>query len=454
MTPRPDPDELPPGSGPPRPTPRLRRDSSTPRLRRDRVTRFGYGAMAAWGWFLYSFGVLVPLLRDEQGTSRTVSALHSTAMATGGIAAGLVAAAAMRRWRRRGATRVAVGVAAAGTLLLLVGRPTALTLTAAFVCGLGGALMANVAVPVVLDHHGPAGASALSEGNGVAALVALVAPLAVGASVWLGWTWRPALALYPAVLALVLWWLARTPRPTPALDGDRTVIAPPAPAASEVQGFTAPRGRRSPRLPGVYWATVLALNLCIGVEFVTATWGADLVRLGTGASAAAATAMISTVVAGIAVGRFALGPLALRYPPRPLLAGSFAVTVIGWLTVWCAPTTGRAIVGLAVMGLGIAAHYPLLITLCVAAAPGRTDEAIGYAGAAASSASGGAPFVLAALADATDIRTAFLAVPAMIAAAGLTVLAAARAAHHPRNPARATRPPSDGHEPGPAPTRP
>ena len=41
--------------------------------------------MACYAWFIYSFGATLALLRVEQGTSRSVSSLHGSLMAIGGL---------------------------------------------------------------------------------------------------------------------------------------------------------------------------------------------------------------------------------------------------------------------------------------------------------------------------------------------------------------------------------
>lgn len=408
------------------------------RLRRDRVTVFAYASFCAWGWFIYGFGVVVPILRDEQHTGRAVAALHSSALAAGGFVAGLVAAMIMRRWQRRGASTIATGVTVLGACVFLIGSPTPLTLGAAFVAGLGGSLLGTVAVPTLMHHHGQAGSAALSEGNGHSAGVALIAPLAVGLAVGAGWTWRPAVAVYLPLLAFVMWRLWTIPRGTPALDG-----AAPAPVvrrydhaslaeapATDVGGRISGAGR----LPRAYWPFVAVVTVSVGIEFTTATWTADLLVDTIGVSAARGTAMVSTVIAGMAAGRFAIGRLSLQFRAVPLLLAAFGLTFAGWAIIWTSSVVALTFVGLAVTGLGIAGQYPLAMTLCVEAAPGLTDKAIGVASAAISVAIGVAPFALGALADATDIHTAFLVVPLLIAMAVLVLTGVSGRA---RPPARA-----------------
>ncbi|NED58294.1 MFS transporter, partial [Micromonospora aurantiaca] len=71
-----------------------------PRLTRDRITWLTYAQLGLWGFFLYGFGPVVPLLRDEQGTSAAVAGLHSTGIAVGALAGGALFAPAARRLGR------------------------------------------------------------------------------------------------------------------------------------------------------------------------------------------------------------------------------------------------------------------------------------------------------------------------------------------------------------------
>src|SRR5690349_1162663 len=71
-------------------------------LVRDRTTWLIYAQLGAWAYFFYGFGPVVPLLRDEQHTSRTVASLHGTAFAAGGLVAGAILPWAVRRLGRPG----------------------------------------------------------------------------------------------------------------------------------------------------------------------------------------------------------------------------------------------------------------------------------------------------------------------------------------------------------------
>ena len=70
-------------------------------LVRDRFTWLAYGQIAAFGYFFYGFGPVVPLLRLEQHTSRGVAGLHGTAFALGGILCGVLTPVLVRRFGRQ-----------------------------------------------------------------------------------------------------------------------------------------------------------------------------------------------------------------------------------------------------------------------------------------------------------------------------------------------------------------
>lgn len=380
-------------------------------LTRDAVTLVGYTAMATWAWFLYGAGAFMPLLRAEQGTSRTVMGLHSLALSLGGLVAGSVTVVVVRRLQRRGTVVLGIAVVSLGALLFLVGTAPALTLSAALIVGTGGSFFLNATIPALAQHHESGGPAVMSEGNAVGATVGLLAPLAVGASVGLGWGWRPALLVTMPLLTVMALALRRIPAGTPAMD-----TGPP------------PRGGPARPLPPVFWIYLAMVMACVAIEFCCASWAADLLRQRTGMSPGAASAGLTAVVAGIAAGRFAIGRLARGRAPRVLLAYSLGLTLAGWAVVWTATVPAVALTGLALTGLGISGHYPLGASLIYAAVPGDRDTASGRMSVFIASAAGAAPFALGAVADVTSTHTAFLAVPVLLALATVALTAAVRLA--------------------------
>src|SRR5262249_3167916 len=55
----------------------------------------------------------------------------------------------------------------------------------------------------LIARHGSSGPTAVTEANGAAAGAGLLAPLAIGGAVGLGWGWRPAMVLMVALTGLL-----------------------------------------------------------------------------------------------------------------------------------------------------------------------------------------------------------------------------------------------------------
>ena len=375
----------------------------------------GYATLATFGWFIYTLGPTVPLLRVEQQTSRTLASMHNVAFAAGIVVTGLVAVRILQRTQRDGGIRLGVLLLAAGCITLVVGSlpdggAIPVTLAAAFVAGVGGALSVNAATAMLSDRHGEAGASAVTEGNAVASTIGLLAPLAVGAATVLAVTWRGAVLLL-VPLAAIVWILIGRGRHAEAF------------AAATPRGADGAGGA----LPPAYWLLWLALIACIMVEAGFVTWTPDLMRdrVGFGVGAAAATA--SAFLAGMAVGRFTVARLSLRFAALPLFAGCLVVAGAGWALMWSTRTPGVALAGLVLAGLGAAGHFPLGSVLLIEASDGQPDRALGWMSVGLGAASGAGPFVLGGLADLAGIFLAFIVIPACLivalAAAGLAARA-------------------------------
>ena len=186
-----------------------------------------YAQLAVWGFFLYGFGPVVPLLRDEQGVSATLAGLHGTGLAAGIVIAGALFAPATRRLGRGGTIWTGLAGVAAMTALLWVARPLPLTLAVAVVVSVFGSFVVNGVNAALSDHHGDAAPAALSEANAAAAFTGVVAPLVIGASVSAGLGWRPALSLVVALIAgvVALAVLLRARVPSAPLVGQRPAAA-------------------------------------------------------------------------------------------------------------------------------------------------------------------------------------------------------------------------------------
>lgn len=372
-----------------------------PRLVRDRLTWVIYAQLALWCYFLYGFGPVAPLLRDELGISRTLASLHGTGFAVGGIVGGAVIPALTRRYGRHRLIWGGLTLVSAATVGMFTAHHLALTLTFATLGSFGGSLLVNGVVAALTEHHGTAGPAAISEANAAAATVGLVAPLIVGLAYSVGLGWRVGL-----VLVIV---------PTALLAVFAGVRAP------EPLARTVPDGQGSRRLPGTYWLAATSLFATGSVEVCLTLWGSDVLRAHAGVSAGVATAAVSTLIAGMVTGRIIGGRLLLRFRPTRMLLAALGVSAAGFALFWAATVPWPAMVGLFVCGLGVGLHYPLGIGLALAHSDGQPDLAAARASFAVGISFAVAPFALGALADAVGPHTAFLLVPVFLLLSAVVV---------------------------------
>lgn len=373
------------------------------RVVRDRLTVTLYGSYAVWGWLLYSFNPSVPLLAEDQHISDALAGLHGTAMAAGGVVAAFLVPRAVLWWGRRATVVLAALTVAVCVTALVLGPSLPWTLSAMFLMSIGGnTLIASTQVGLAL-HHGPTASAVLTEGNAVGSGIGLLGPLAVGATVSLGWGWRPAV-LGTAVLAIAVATLVSRLPAAPNLTGRPVKAGPHDEAAAR-----AAHGRWRPSAAA--WMFLVAGVATMAVENATTYWSTALLIERTGAQAGIATAATAGLVAGLTVTRLIVGPLSLRIHPAHLLTGGFLLTIVGWAIVWVTGSTAVALAGLFVGGLGTGVQYPLSIALLLAASPGHSDRAQAGATLAGAAALAVAPFLLGALSDGFSMHTAFTVVP-------------------------------------------
>ncbi|MEH1097591.1 MFS transporter [Micromonospora sp. CPCC 205561] len=402
-----------------------------PRLTRDRLTWLTYAQLGLWGFFLYGFGPVVPLLRDEQGTSAAVAGLHSTGIAVGALAGGALFAPLARRFGRgraiwTGLTGVALGVAVLGAVRVLPATIAAVAVIATF----GMLVVSGVAV-VLTDRHGAGAPAALTEANAVCAGAGILAPLVIGASVDAGWGWRPAMAVEAGLIALValaaLTFRVRLPRPAPTgAPGGAPALAP----AGGVPADAAPAAdahRSGRRLPPAYWIAWVLMAVTGSIEVCLSLWTADVLRSHAGMATGTASAAVAAIVGGMFVGRLVGGRFALRYRPAPLLLAALCLSLVGFALFWVAPVGWLAVTGLVVLGLGNALHYPLAISIALAVAGPAADRAAGWASYSMGVGFGIAPVALGWVADGVGPHLAFLLLPGFIAVAALLAARLGRA---------------------------
>ena len=98
--------------------------------------------------------------------------------------------------------------------------------------------------------------------------------------------------------------------------------------------------------------------------------------------------------------------------------------------LWPSRTSGQAVAGLLLLGVGLGNLFPMAVSLAVSLAPTQAARASGRAVAVTSLAVMLSPLLVGSLADATSLHAALFDVPVMLAlaAAGLLVVRQGRRA--------------------------
>ncbi len=376
---------------------------------RDRLTWIAYTQVGLYGAWVYGFGAAQALLRDEQGTTPTVSALHGTMLAVGMLIASLFSARIMGAIGRGAALRVGSAICLLGILGFTSGLPVGVTLVAAMVASAGFALVVTGIYAFLSTHQGPAAPAALTEANGIGAFGGLIAAFGVGVAVALGLGWRTLFWVTAVGLIVIEIWRGR--RVSEFNAGEA------AHAAGRVRDLSA-----------AFWWSCLVLIPAAGIEFCVALWSADLLRVQGGLGSAAAAASVACAGGGVLVGRLLGARVTERIDPEKVLAFTYAASGGAFLLMWFVTGPVLMLVFLFLTGAMLALHWPLSIGRSIrSVAPHLADRAAGTGNVVAAVAVGGAPFALGALyqglgGDVSALRTAFLIVPAMAIMGTIVVL--------------------------------
>ncbi|MGB7979523.1 MAG: MFS transporter [Candidatus Nanopelagicales bacterium] len=409
-------------------------------LQRTPITWAIYGVNGAWASFIYLSGPIAPILAEDLGVSVGAAGLVGTALAAGIATASVTGPAAIARIGRDRTTRVGLLVVAV-TLAAITLVPTVLAGALAFgvilaliwVGSTGGGTVLNASTARLSDRHPVHSGQAITEANAVAAWVGLFSPLLLGAAlgVGLGWWVGILVCLVAALAALAGLVLAGRIEGSAAFAGsdgrasaesDRPALVaadegyvPPAEDVAPAEAVE-PAEPSSARLPKVFWVGMVALFAAVATEFAINFWGSPLIQEQTGADTATATAAMSTVVAGIAVGRTIGSWLTARLGAHAMLLGGFGLALVGFAILWSAQVLALSIVGLVVVGLGLATLFPLLLDRGIQLSGGHPDQALARSSLIMGLAIGGAPFILGALGSVVSVATALLLVPVLILA--------------------------------------
>jgi fucose permease len=379
----------------------------TPTFQRDRFTWLAYLSLAFYAYFLNVLGPITPFLKEELRLSYTVSSLHFTAFAVGILLIGLGGhwlIQCIGRWPSLWVGMIGMSLSA---LLLLVAQSPAITIGASFLMGLIGSLILAIVPAALSEEHGELRAVALSEANMLSSIVATASPLMVGWFTHFIGGWRLALgivAFTPILLFLNL--------------GKGT--SPPGPSTNEeVTQSSQPLSR-------LFWVYWVAIVLGVSVEFCMIFWSADYFENVLGMVKANAAQAVSLFLAAMILGRMSGGRLVQRFSTRRVVTVSILLASIGFLIFWRTENVFIGLSGLFLCGLGVANLYPMLLSLTIGAANGKTVQASARATLASGTAILALPLALGRVADAVGIRSAYAVVLLLLVSIFLIIWIAGR----------------------------
>jgi MFS transporter, DHA1 family, inner membrane transport protein len=358
-------------------------------IKRGRVTLYCY---LMYGFFMYLLtiqGNIIPFLRSELHLGYGSVSLHSSAFAAGGIATGVFGDRLIRRYGRRRALWLGVlGMSAGAALLCLASAAWASIGSCALMGALGG-LIWIVVNAVLAELHGDRRSVAYAEASAVAYAFGIVAPLAMSLCLSLSLGWRNAVLLGVAFGGVIVLWFGR------ASLSDA--------AATSASGHTG--------LPASYWACWCALVMAVAIEFCILLWAPEFLEHVAGLSKAPAAAVFGLAML---VGRTAGSGLLQLIAAERLFPLAIVVTLLGFLMYWGLHRPPAAIVGLFLLGLGVALLYPLTLGFAMGAAGARGNTASARAAVAGNLALLVTPGLLGAFADKVGLHLAHLMVPGLV----------------------------------------
>jgi len=381
--------------------------------RRGGFTWAAFGALGGFGFLNAILGPALPYLRASEHISYVVGAAHQVAFALGGGLAGLLAARVSARPSRAVIIRFGLVAAAVAGLGVGYGDRVAVTVVAALVVSLLGSSAMIRLWAALSDAHTGHRTVAMTEGEVAVSLGGITAPVLVGGLAATALSWRFAFVI-GAVLVIVTVAISaavRIPagRPTPS-----------APAARA--GTAAGSGWLKP--------TLVVVFAVVALEFSLSFWLASYLNDSVGLSRNLAVIMVAGLYAANLLGRLGASRLGHHTTTTRLLTAAIGVGLAGLPILLAATTAAVAGLGLALVGAGIGATFPLTSALHIAASPHPADTAVGQVFTVAAIGQILGPLAVAGIAQAAGLRIGLLILPAL---ALLAIGALAR--HHTTTPA-------------------
>jgi fucose permease len=367
---------------------------------RGRLTWALFLVGASGSYLLNGMGAILASLQGELGISRAEVGIYPTTFALGLLMVGLLGDRVIGRLDRPIALGLAVGGAIVGAWLLVV-PDRAVALVGAAILGAAAALMITLTPVIIAMLHPRRTTGVFGEFQAANSAASVIAPFAVGVALGVGIGWRPAYLLPTVILLVVAPLLTGIPRVRPRDANPRREGMPAA------IGQPIGRGRSFAR-----WLDIL---ISVSAEFCMVFWAASAFRDWHGAPEDVAAALTAMFLLGMAGARAVASPLTRAVPQAwRLVAGGCVVALVGFALFWAGGSLWVGAVGAIVVGARMGMHYPVLLPLFVAGHPDAPDRAAARGTLASGLAIGGAPLVLAVLADRLGLREAYLVVPLLL----------------------------------------
>ncbi|HEY7043091.1 MAG TPA: hypothetical protein VH419_05425 [Nocardioidaceae bacterium] len=349
-----------------------------------------YAGFTILAWYLSAMGAVLPPLRDEAGNWAGVYALLPGAVLFGW---GLITLARGSRSTSDREPNIAVGLTVLTISIGVMGvtGAPAISLIGAAVAAIAAAHV-NRTLPGMLAtaSGGRPVQPVLMRANAFSSVAAIIAPLAVGASLAIGAGWITGYVVPIAIGAVLVCALAmRAGGPERSFE---TMDPAPLPPFRH------------------WWRACAVLGVAVVVEFCFTYFAVTYLHDERGLSKAAAAAGGAAWGIGMAIGRFAFS---VRQPP-PSIVPSAAVILAGFVLFWGVPNSAVAIIGITIAGLGVAPLYPSRIIILMERFPGATHEGSKRAALASGWALLVAPALMVSLRAASNVRVAYLVVPVLL----------------------------------------
>ncbi|MCY4107098.1 MAG: MFS transporter [Chloroflexi bacterium] len=330
-------------------------------FQRDRYSWLSYGMLAYFAYLQAILGPLMPFLRAELDLSYTLSGLHFSAFALGMVLAGLFTDAFAARFGRS-ITFWGGGLGMAlGALLFIRGERIEITLPAIAGMATFGTMLVIMIQSTLSDRHGLQRGRALTEANLAAGIAAGLAPLMIGLGERSAWGWRSAIVLavccWLCFILFARWFQILVPRAAAQQSETRDPVA------------------LSSRLPQRFWLIWSGLVCCVALEWCVIYWASTFLEDSVGLSQNRAAVALSAYFVGGIIARFAGSQLTRKYRIEHLLQVALWISALAFPLFWLAGNVWLVLLGLFILGLGVANLFPFALVAASAAGHQAADQA-------------------------------------------------------------------------------